>query len=157
MPDIDKKSESMPVGDASLLPYRVEMFADIAIQNAIWLVGEWLSQGQPRTAQFTPDVRYLLEPRQHDRALAYLEDRTRESRLRYFAKAFIYRPHVGGEHLFQTLVAEHPDLLVVAFDSQWQRTLAAGGQASDDCKPETKGKELLSKPAARQLDSKRSS
>lgn len=154
MPNLGKTSETMPVGNASLLPYRTEAFADIAIQNAIWLTGEWLSQGRPSIRKFAPDVKYVLEPRQRDRALAYLEELPRESRLRYFARAFIYRPHVGGEHLFKTLVTQHSGLLVSAFDSEWQRTLVASGHAVTTCTPQPEGNRLLPKPAARQLDSK---
>lgn len=141
MPDQVKKSGSMPSDNASLLPYRVEAFADIAIQNAIWLTGEWLSQGRPGIGSFAPDVKYVLEPRQRDRALAYLEKLPRKRRLRHFAKAFIYRPHVGGEHLFKTLVTQHPGLLVSAFDSEWQRTLVASGHhAISVCESEPNGR-----------------
>ena len=153
MPDLGKNSASMPVVDAPMLPYSAEAFAGIAIQNAIWLTGEWISQGRPNIGDFTPDVRYVLEPRQRDRALAYLEQLPRESRLQYFAKAFIYRPHAGGDHLFKTLVTQHPRLLVSALDSEWLRRLVASGYAV--CKPEHKGNRVLPKPAVHQLDSKK--
>ncbi len=149
----DPASKSAPVC-ARLLRYNIEAFAGIAVQNAIWLCGEWLAQNRPNIADFCPDTKYVMEPRLRDQAFHCIGKLSASSRAHCFLKAFAWRPHTTDPHLFDTIVKQHSGLLIAALDHEWQRMLVRFcPSAITASTPEHRQNRLLPKPAIRQIDS----
>ena len=106
-----------------IFPYDTEQFAKIAVANAFWLIGEFLVHREEDCAEFAPEERYLCETRRFDEGVSILACVAEARRHAMFVFAFRFRPYHGG-HLFEQLVARHPDLLDEALRKEWERRLA---------------------------------
>jgi hypothetical protein len=106
-----------------MLPYDTEQFAKIAVANALWLIGEFLVHRDENWAEFAPEERYWCETRRFEESVSILVCAPEAMRHAMFVFAFRFRPYQGG-HLFEQLVAGHPDLLDEALRKEWERRLA---------------------------------
>ncbi|WP_375791108.1 hypothetical protein ACE102_03725 [Bradyrhizobium sp. vgs-9] len=112
MPDHD-----LPVDPNTILPMRVETFAEFAVESALWLVRESMDAIANET-EFDPDPENCFRVLGRLPAIRELRDLTEEQRHDMFVEGFRHIPN-GAHEAFELLLAEHKPLLWEGFRQPW--------------------------------------
>jgi hypothetical protein len=113
--------EIVPLYEVHILSIPIEKFAEIAIDGAIWLAGEYLSQGRQINGTFIPDPAYIHKPRHFEVAIAALDRANQRLRHQIFVEGFRKLPESGTHRTFDGLLTTHHEMLEEAFRTEWQR------------------------------------
>jgi hypothetical protein len=112
-----------PLYEVRILSMPIEKFAEIAIDGAIWLTGEYLSQGRQINPTFFLNPAYIHKPRHREVAIAALDRANQHLRHRIFVEGFRKLPESGTHGTFEDLLMTHEEMLEVAFRTEWERRL----------------------------------
>jgi hypothetical protein len=112
-----------PLYEVRILSMPIEKFAEIAIDGAIWLTGEYLSQGRQINPTFFLNAAYIHKPRHREVAIAALDRANQHLRHRIFVEGFRKLPESGTHGTFEDLLMTHEEMLEVAFRMEWERRL----------------------------------
>jgi hypothetical protein len=112
-----------PLYEVRILSMPMEKFAEIAIDGAIWLTGEYLSQGRQINSTFFLNPAYIHKPRHREVAIAALDCANQHLRHRVFVEGFRKLPESGTHGTFEGLLTTHGEVLEVAFRTEWERRL----------------------------------
>jgi hypothetical protein len=115
--------EIAPLYEVHTLSMPIENFAEIAIDGAVWLTGEYLSQGRQISGTFIPDPAYIHKPRHREVAIAALDRADQHLRHQTFVEGFRKLPENGAHGTFEGLLTTHWEMLEEAFRKGWQRRL----------------------------------
>jgi hypothetical protein len=110
-----------PFYEPRILDIPLEKYAEIAVDGAIWLVGELLVQGPPGNDFFVPDATYIFRPRHQEVVITQLCRINEYLRNRIFTAGFLKLPDNGAQATFQRLLVTHAEMLNEAFRSEWKR------------------------------------
>jgi hypothetical protein len=113
--------EIAPLYEVHILSMPIEKFAEIAIGGAIWLTGEYLSQGRQINGTFIPDPAYIHKPRHREVAIVALDQANQRLRHQIFVEGFRKLPGSGTHGTFEGLLTTHRGMLEQAFRTEWQR------------------------------------
>ena len=104
--------------DPNTMPHmRAEMFAEFAIESALWLVRESMDAIANKT-DFDPDPKNCFRVLGRLPAIRELRDLTEEQRYDIFVEGFRHIPN-GAQEAFELLLTEHKPLLWDAFRQRW--------------------------------------
>jgi hypothetical protein len=106
-----------PIDPDTIPTMRAEMFADFAIESALWLVRESMDAIANQT-DFDPDPENCFRVLGRLPAIRELQDLTEEQRHDMFVEGFRHIPN-GANETFERLLAEHKPLLWQAFRQRW--------------------------------------
>lgn len=106
-----------PIDPNTIPTMRAEMFADFAIESALWLVRESMDAIANQT-DFDPDQENCFRVLGRLPAIRELQDLTEEQRHDMFVEGFRHMPN-GANETFELLLAEHKPLLWQAFRQRW--------------------------------------
>ncbi len=107
-----------PPMDPNTIPtMRVEMFAEFAIESALWLVRESMDAIANKT-DFDPDPANCFRVLGRLPAIRELKDLTEEQRHDLFVEGF-RRVHNGAQEAFELLLTQSKELLWEAFRKRW--------------------------------------
>lgn len=112
MPDQD-----LPLDPNTILPMRVESFAEFAVEAALWLTRESMDAIANKT-DFDPDPENCFRVLGRLPAIRELEDLTEEQRHEMFVEGFRHIPN-GAQETFELLLSKHKALLWEAFRHYW--------------------------------------
>jgi hypothetical protein len=115
--------EIAPLYEVHILSMPIEKFAEIAIDGAVWLTGEYLSHGRKSNGTFIPNPTYIHKPRHREVAIAGLDRANERLRYRIFVEGFRKLPESGTHGTFEDLLTTHWEMLEVAFRTEWERRL----------------------------------
>lgn len=101
----------------------IEKFAEIAIDGAIWLAGEYLSHGRQMNGAFMPDPAFTYRPRHCEVTIIALDRANQRLRHRIFVEGFRKLPNSGTYGTFERLLTRHREMMEEAFRTEWQRRL----------------------------------
>jgi hypothetical protein len=90
-----------PLYEVRILSMPIEKFAEIAIDGAIWLTGEYLSQGRQINPTFFLNPTYIHKPRHREVAIAALDRANQRLRHRIFVEGFRKLPDSGTHGTFR--------------------------------------------------------
>jgi hypothetical protein len=109
--------------EVRILSMPIEKFAEIAIDGAIWLTGEYLSQGRQINSTFFLNPAYIHKPRHREVAIAALDRANQNLRHRIFVEGFRKLPESGTHGTFEDLLTTPGQMLEEAFRTEWERRL----------------------------------
>jgi hypothetical protein len=112
-----------PLYRVHILSMPIEKFAEIAIDGAIWLAGEYLSQGRQINRAFIPDPAFIHKPRHLEVVIAALDRTNQGLRHQIFVEGFRKLPESGTHGTFEGLLATHREMLEETFRTEWERRL----------------------------------
>ena len=112
MPD-----HNSPLDPNTMPRMRAEMFAEFAIESALWLVRESMDAIANKT-DFDPDPKNCFRVLGRLPAIGELRDLTEEQRYDIFVEGFRHIPN-GAQEAFELLLTEHKPLLWDAFRQRW--------------------------------------
>jgi len=112
MPDYDP-----PLDPATILPMRVETFAEFAIEAALWLVRESMDAIANKT-DFDPDSENCFRVLGRLPAIRQLKELTEAQRYDMFVEGFRHIPN-GAQETFELLLTNHKGLLWEGFRQWW--------------------------------------
>jgi hypothetical protein len=84
-----------PLYEVRILSMPIEKFAEIAIDGAIWLTGEYLSQARKINSRFFLNPAYIHKPRHREVAIGALDRANQHLRHRIFVEGFRKLPESG--------------------------------------------------------------
>lgn len=112
-----------PLYEVRILSMPIAKFAEIAIDGAIWLTGEYLSQGRQINSTLLLNHAYIHKPRHAEVAIAALNRANQNLRHRIFVEGFRKLPESGTHGTFESLLTMHWEMLEEAFRTEWERRL----------------------------------
>jgi hypothetical protein len=112
-----------PLYEVRILSMPIEKFAEIAIDGAIWLTGEYLSQARKINSRFFLNPAYIHKPRHREVAIGALDRANQHLRHRIFVEGFRKLPESGTHGTFEDLLTTHGEMLDEAFRTEWERRL----------------------------------
>lgn len=140
--------EIAPLYEVHILSMPIEKVAEVAIDGAIWLTGEYLWQGRRIDGTVIADPAYVHKPRHREVAIAALDRANQNLRHRIFVEGFRKLPESGTHRTFESLLTTHWEMLEEVFRMEWHRRL---GRMLNADRPLSISKsvanELLSRPA----------
>ncbi|MGY4329444.1 hypothetical protein ACVWWG_003861 [Bradyrhizobium sp. LB7.2] len=101
----------------TILPMRVETFAEFAVEAALWLVRESMNAIANKT-DFDPDPDKCFRVLRRLPAIRELCDLTEEQRHDMFVEGFRHIPN-GAQDTFELLLVKHKALLWEGFRQRW--------------------------------------
>src|SRR5260370_37499627 len=107
--------EIAPLYEVHILSMPIEKFAEVAIDGAIWLTGEYLWQGRRIDGTVTADPAYVHKPRHRGDAIAALDRANQHLRHRIFVEVFRMLSDSGAHRSFDNLLEKHWLMLEAAF------------------------------------------
>jgi hypothetical protein len=110
-----------PLYEVRILSMPIERFAEIAIDGAIWLTGEYLSQGRKINSTSFLNPAYIHKPRHREGAIAALDRANQNLRHRVFVEGFRRLPESGTHGTFEGLLTTHLEMLEDDFQTEWER------------------------------------
>lgn len=117
------KDKITPSYEVRILSMPIEKFAEIAIDGAIWLTGEYLSRGRKINSTVFLNPAYIHKPRHRGVAIAALDRTNQDLRHRIFVEGFRKLPDSGAHGTFEYLLTTHWEMLEEAFRMEWERRL----------------------------------
>ena len=93
--------EIAPLYEVHILSMPIEKFAEVAIDGAIWLTGEYLWQGRRIDGTVIADPAYVHKPRHREVAIAALDRANQHLRHRIFVEGFRKLPESGTHRTFE--------------------------------------------------------
>jgi hypothetical protein len=112
-----------PLYEVRILSMPIEKFAEIAIDGAIWLTGEYLSQARKINSRSFLNPAYIHKPRHREVAIGALDRANQHLRHRIFVEGFRKLPESGTHGTFESLLTMHWEMLEEAFRTEWERRL----------------------------------
>ena len=117
MTEHDILHHDLPLDIATVLPMRVEAFADFAVEAAIWLVRESMD-AIANEIDFAPDPENCFRMLGRLPAIRELEELTEDQRRDMFVEGFRRIPN-GAQASFELLLTDHAALLWEGFRQRW--------------------------------------
>ena len=110
-------NHDLPLDPTTILPMRVETFAEFGIEAALWLVRESIDAIANKT-KFDPNPENCFKVLGRLPAIRQLEDLTEEQRHDMFVEGFRHIPN-GAQETFELLLTNHKGLLWEGFRQRW--------------------------------------
>lgn len=115
--------QDLPLDPKTILPMRVESFAEFAVEAALWLTRESMDAIKNKT-DFDPDPENCFRVLGRLPAIRQLRDLTENQRHDMFIEGFRRIPN-GAQEVFELLLTNHKELLWEGFRQRWNAVAKA--------------------------------